>query len=165
MAAHDENVRLSVLAETLGFDVVWIPDERFYRDCYVTLADVAERTTHVALGPCVTDPYSRHPALTAAAIGTVDELADGRAILGIGAGALRLLRDGDDARDRPATAIREAIALIRRLLAGELGDAGRPRSCARSVRSWIFRRARRSRSTSPAAARASWSWRERSPTA
>jgi len=118
VAVHDENVRLSVLAETLGFDVVWIPDERFYRDCYVTLADVAERTTRVALGPCVTDPYSRHPALTAAAMASVDELADGRAILGIGAGAAGFAAMGMT-RDRPATAIREAIALIRGLLAGE----------------------------------------------
>ena len=84
----------------------------------MTLADVAERATRMALGPCVTDPYSRHPALTAAAIGTVDELADGRAILGIGAGASGFSAMGMT-REGPATAIREAIALIRRLLAGE----------------------------------------------
>lgn len=115
---HDENVRLCILAETLGYDVVWIPDERFFRDCYVTLAAVAEGTARVRLGPCVTDPYTRHPALTAAAMGTVDELAGGRGILGIGAGA-----SGFDAmgmtRDRPAAAIREAVTLIRRLWAGE----------------------------------------------
>lgn len=116
--AHHENVRLAVLAETLGYDVVWIPDERFYRDCYVTLADIALRTTRVLLGPCVTDPYSRHPALTAAAMGTVDELAGGRAILGIGAGASGFAAMGM-ARGRPAMAIREAVTLIRRLWAGE----------------------------------------------
>jgi 5,10-methylenetetrahydromethanopterin reductase len=84
----------------------------------VTLADVAVRTTRVDLGPCVTDPYSRHPALTAAAMATLDELADGRAVLGIGAGAAGFEAMGMS-RARPATAIREAVAVIRRLWAGE----------------------------------------------
>jgi len=115
---HDETVRLAARAEALGFDSVWVPDERFYRDCYVTLTHIAAATTRARLGPCVTDPYSRHPALTAVAMGTVDEFAGGRAVLGIGAGAA-----GFDAmgvtRERPATAIREAVTLIRRLWAGE----------------------------------------------
>jgi 5,10-methylenetetrahydromethanopterin reductase len=115
---HDENVRLGVLAETLGYDVVWVPDERFFRDCYVTMAAIAEGTTRVRMGPCVTDPYTRHPALTAAAMGTLDELAGGRGILGIGAGASGFDAMGI-ARERPAAAIREAVALIRRLWAGE----------------------------------------------
>ena len=113
-----ETARLAVLAQSLGFDCLWVPDERFHRDCYITLASVAEATHGVRLGPCVTDPYSRHPALTAMAMATLDELAGGRAILGIGAGisgfeALGLTRD------RPALAIREAVALIRRLWAGD----------------------------------------------
>jgi 5,10-methylenetetrahydromethanopterin reductase len=113
-----ESARLAALAEAVGFDAVWVPDERFYRDCYVTLAAVAQATRRVRLGPCVADPYSRHPALTAVAAATLDELAGGRAVLGLGAGISGFAALGIG-RDRPATAIREAITLARRLWAGE----------------------------------------------
>jgi hypothetical protein len=52
-----ESGRLAALAEAVGFDAVRVPDERFYRDCFVTLAAVAQATRRVRLGPCVTDPY------------------------------------------------------------------------------------------------------------
>ena len=74
------------LAEASGFDAVWLADERFYRDVYTSLAPVALATSRVQLGPCVTDPFARHPALTAMAIATLDEVSRGRAVLGIGAG-------------------------------------------------------------------------------
>jgi 5,10-methylenetetrahydromethanopterin reductase len=117
-ASPAESARLATLAEAVGFDAVWVPDERFYRDCWVTLAAVAQATRRVRLGPCVTDPYSRHPALTAVAAATLDELAGGRAVLGLGAGISGFAALGIS-RDRPATALREAIALVRRLWAGE----------------------------------------------
>src|SRR5262245_34005133 len=113
-----ESARVAALAEAVGFDAVWVPDERFYRDCYVTLAAVAQATRRVRLGPCVTDPYSRHPALTAVAAATLDELAGGRAVLGLGAGISGFAALGLR-RGRPATALREAITLVRRLWAGE----------------------------------------------
>lgn len=118
---HDPAPAIAELArhaEALGFDHFWLADERFFREVYGTLALCATRTTRIALGPCVTDPYSRHPALTAMAIATLDEIAGGRAVLGIGAGISGFAELGV-ARERPALAIREAIALVRRLLAGE----------------------------------------------
>jgi len=114
----DQFVRLAQLAEARGFDRVWVPDERFYRDCYAYLTLCATHTGRVRMGPCVTDPYTRHPALTAMAMATLDEIAGGRAILGIGAGV-----SGFDAmgirRTSPAVALREAIAIIRALWRGE----------------------------------------------
>jgi len=74
------------LAEACGFDAVWIADERFYREAYSVLAQVASATDRIRLGPCVTDPFARHPALTAMAIATLDEISAGRAALGLGAG-------------------------------------------------------------------------------
>jgi 5,10-methylenetetrahydromethanopterin reductase len=109
---------LAARAEALGYDDVWLADERFFREVYGTLALFAGRTSRVRLGPCVTDPYSRHPALTAMAIATLDEIAGGRAVLGIGAGVSGLAELGIDS-SRSATAIREGIELIRGLLAGE----------------------------------------------
>jgi 5,10-methylenetetrahydromethanopterin reductase len=113
-----EMAALAARAEALGYDDVWVADERFFREVYVTLSAFAQATRRVRLGPCVTDPYTRHPALTAMAVGTLDEITGGRAVLGIGAGVSGLAELGIDS-SRSATAIREGIDLIRRLLAGE----------------------------------------------
>jgi 5,10-methylenetetrahydromethanopterin reductase len=109
---------LAERAEGLGYDDLWVADERFFREAYGCLALCAARTRRIRLGPGVTDPYSRHPALTAMAMATLDEIAGGRAVLGIGAGVSGFRELGVDAT-RSATAIREAVELIRRLLARE----------------------------------------------
>ena len=109
---------LAQLAEDTGYDDLWLADERFFREVYASLTLCALRTRRLRLGPCVTDPYSRHPALTAMAIATLDEISNGRAVLGIGAGVSGFRELGVDA-SRSAVAIGEAIELIRRLLAGD----------------------------------------------
>ncbi len=114
-------VEVATLAERAGYDHFWLADERFFRDVYASLTLVAHHTSRLTLGTCVTDPYSRHPALTAMAIATLDEIAGGRAMLGIGAGISGFAELGIR-RDKPARAIRETIVLIRRLLAGEEVD-------------------------------------------
>lgn len=121
---HDPPARLAesaALAEATGYDHFWLADERFFREVYASLALVAHYTARMTLGPCVTDPYSRHPALTAMAVATLDEIAGGRAMLGIGAGISGFAELGVR-REKPARAIREAIVLVRRLLAGEEVD-------------------------------------------
>ena len=109
------------LAEENGYSTVWVADERFYREVYSCLGQLAAHTSKVLLGPCVTDPFARHPALTAMAIATLDEISGGRAILGIGAGISGFAELGIDRR-KPARAIREAIELVRALLRGETVD-------------------------------------------
>ncbi|HXH09474.1 MAG TPA: LLM class flavin-dependent oxidoreductase [Alphaproteobacteria bacterium] len=109
---------LAQLAEHTGYDALWLADERFFREVYASLTLCALRTERIKLGPCVTDPYSRHPALTAMAIATLDEISGQRAVLGLGAGVSGF-RELGIAREQPATAMREAIEVIRRLLAGE----------------------------------------------
>ncbi|MBX3093826.1 MAG: LLM class flavin-dependent oxidoreductase [Cryobacterium sp.] len=103
--------------EELGYRDIWIPDERLLRNVYVSLATVATATTRIGMGTAVTNPYTRHPAHTAAAIATIDELSGGRARLALGAGG------GLDAygiaRTRPVTTLRESIEVIRGLLANE----------------------------------------------
>ena len=113
-----ELVELAVRAETLGYDDVWLADERFFREVYSILGLIASRTARIRLGPGVTDPYSRHPALTAMAIATLDEISGGRAVLGLGAGVSGFRELGVDV-SRSATAIREAVTLVRDLMAGQ----------------------------------------------
>src|SRR5215467_15829232 len=117
------------LAEANGYAVVWLADERFYREVYSCLGQLAAYTSRVLLGPCVTDPFARHPALTAMAICTLDEISGGRAILGIGAGISGFAELGIERR-KPARAIRESIELIRALLGGGAVDfAGEVIAC------------------------------------
>jgi 5,10-methylenetetrahydromethanopterin reductase len=103
--------------ELLGFDDIWVPDERLLRNVYVSLATVAGATTRVGLGPAVTNPYTRHPVITASAIATIDELSGGRATLALGAGG-GLNVYGIDRRS-PVQALRETIDIVRRLTSGE----------------------------------------------
>src|ERR1700747_3721981 len=114
-------VEQAKLAEASGYEALWVADERFYREVYSTLAILAQHTTKVKLGTCVTDPFARHPALTAMAIATLDEISNKRAILGIGAGISGFVELGV-VRKKPAVAIREAIEVIRALLKGESVD-------------------------------------------
>src|SRR5215510_14369477 len=109
---------LAALAEDTGYDDFWLADERFFREVYACLALCALRTQRIRLGPCVTDPYSRHPALTAMAIATVDEISGQRAVLGLGAGVSGF-RELGIARAKSGVALREAVEVIRELLAGK----------------------------------------------
>ncbi|WP_051579667.1 LLM class flavin-dependent oxidoreductase [Pseudonocardia acaciae] len=114
----DELVATAAAAERLGYDSVWVNDDRLQKDLFGVLAAMAGATSTVRLGPGVTNPYSRHPALLAAAIATLDELSGGRAVLGLGAGGTNHRALGIERR-APATALREAITVVRGLLAGD----------------------------------------------
>lgn len=102
--------------EQLGFSDIWVPDERLLRNVYVSLATLAGATSRVGMGPAVTNPYTRHPAHTAAAIATIDELSGGRASLALGAGGG--LESYGLSRTRPVATLRESIEVIHRLLEG-----------------------------------------------
>jgi 5,10-methylenetetrahydromethanopterin reductase len=113
-----EITRLARRIEEMGFDDLWIPDERFERDVFVSLAVAAQHTDRVALSTCVTDPFIRHPMLTAVAVASLDELSGGRARVALGAGLSGFAQLGIERR-RPATAIREAVRVMRGAWAGE----------------------------------------------
>ena len=73
------------LAEDMGFDYVGVADSQsLARELYVTLGVVASATERVMLGPTVSNPLTRHPAVAASAIASINELSQGRAFLGLG---------------------------------------------------------------------------------
>lgn len=109
---------LAKRCEELGYGTFWYTDVRFARECYVGLAAAAAVTKTIRLGPGVTDPYSRHPALTASAIASIDEVSNGRAVLGLGTGGAGFKELGFE-RKLPVAALRETVEMIRGLLAGE----------------------------------------------
>lgn len=74
-------------AEAEGWDGMLVPDsQNLTGDPYVNLMVAAGATTTLKVGPGVTNPVTRHPAVTATAITTIQVESGGRAILGIGRG-------------------------------------------------------------------------------
>jgi len=76
--------KVAVEIEKLGFDSVWIPDHEV--DPLATLSFIAANTRKIKLGTCVLIPDHRHPVLLAREISALDNLSEGRFILGLGAG-------------------------------------------------------------------------------
>lgn len=113
-----ELIELGQLGESLGYDTLWYTDLRLARDCYIGLSVLAAHTNKVRLGPCVSDPYTRHPAITASAIAAFDEICDGRAVLGLGTGGQGFEELGLDNK-LPVAGLREAVTMINGLLRGE----------------------------------------------
>lgn len=105
-------------AETLGFDRLWHSNEKFGRDMVANMTLSAAHTERIGIGAAVTDPYSVHPALTAAAMATVDDISSGRVIVGIGAGGSGFPAMGIQ-REHPVAATGDAIAIMRGMWAGE----------------------------------------------
>jgi len=122
-APISEMVDIAIHAETLGFDRCWVYDEGLAtRDVYVTLAAIANATTRLKLGPGITNPHTRHPGQTAAAIASLDELSEGRAFLGIGAGGSLTLDPLGIERHKALAAVGETIEACRRLWSGRSVD-------------------------------------------
>jgi 5,10-methylenetetrahydromethanopterin reductase len=78
---------VGVAAERAGYDRIGVWDSpALFLDPWVTLASLAIDTSSIRLGTWVTNPLTRHPVVTASAARTLDELAPGRVVLGIGTG-------------------------------------------------------------------------------
>jgi 5,10-methylenetetrahydromethanopterin reductase len=103
--------------ESLGFSRLWLTDSSLHtRDCYAYLTLASAASSRLLLGTAVTNPATRHPAITAVAAATVDEISGGRLTLGIGAGDRPLLALG--LRPSPLATLEAAIGAIRRLWHG-----------------------------------------------
>ena len=103
--------------ERHGFDELTVHDVVWWRPVWPILALIGQATEHVRVGPDVTHPYLMHPAAIAQNLAGLDELTDGRAVLGIGRGSL--LEPLGIKREDAAERVRETVELIQRLLAGE----------------------------------------------
>jgi len=105
-------------ADETGVDGFWQTDVEFSRDCYSLLGAIGAATSNIKVAPGVSNPYTRHPAQIAAAIGTLSDITGGRVIAGLGAGGSGLTRIGV-VRSDPLTTVAAAVHAIRALLAGE----------------------------------------------
>lgn len=111
-------VDLARLAESEGATVCFVADEGTERDLYVTLTAVLLSTENMVVAPGITNPFSRHPVTTAAAIATLHEMAPARVWHGLGIGGSRVLDPLALTPDRPYTVLAAATELNQELLAG-----------------------------------------------
>jgi 5,10-methylenetetrahydromethanopterin reductase len=106
-------------AEGAGFHAVWQADSRLVRDAVVPMAAFASVTDRLLIGSGVVDCWTRNPARLASTFSTLDDLAPGRIILGIGAWWDPLAAKVGIERARPLTVMREVVTVVRALLANE----------------------------------------------
>ncbi len=119
---------LARAAEAAGADWLGLPDAFWWRDTWILAAEAARVTQRLAVGPVVTNPYTRHPFVTLAAIATLQDLAGPRVILGVGAGGSEVAGAAKISRaDAPERTVQLA-GLIRRVVAGKALDEESQRS-------------------------------------
>ena len=114
-----DEVRYAKLAEEKGFDCVWQGQSRYHRDSIVPLTAYAAVTHRIKLGTGVTHALTRNVVALAVEFITLDELSEGRAILGISALWDPMAHEiGIDVRKR-LQAVEEYVTTLKRLFKGE----------------------------------------------
>ncbi|MBN2388607.1 MAG: LLM class flavin-dependent oxidoreductase [Anaerolineales bacterium] len=103
-------------AEGKGFEAVWQAESRLVRDAIVPMAAYAAVTERIKVGSGVINNWTRNIGLLAATYLTLDDLAPGRILCGIGAWWDPLARNVGIDRRKPLTAMKETVLILRRLL-------------------------------------------------
>ena len=114
-----EAIKYAQYAESNGFEAVWQADSRLVRDAVVPMAAFAAETEKIKIGSGVVDCWTRNPARLASTFSTLDDLAPGRIILGIGAWWDPLASKVGIERKKPLKVMREVVTAVRALLADE----------------------------------------------
>ena len=114
-----EAIEYTQYAESNGFEAVWQADSRLVRDAVVPMAAFAAKTETIKIGSGVVDCWTRNPARLASTFSSLDDLAPGRIILGIGAWWDPLASKVGIERKRPLKVMREVVTTVRALLADE----------------------------------------------
>jgi 5,10-methylenetetrahydromethanopterin reductase len=116
--AHDLRQAISYVqyAEARGFEAVWQAESRLVRDAIVPMAAFAATTSRIRIGSGVINNWTRNAAVLAATYLTLDDLAQDRIILGIGAWWDPLASKVGINRSKPLLAMRETVETVRRLL-------------------------------------------------
>ncbi|PZG48888.1 hypothetical protein C1I98_12125 [Spongiactinospora gelatinilytica] len=113
-------VRVARAAEQAGCDTVWITEDYCERGAFALAGAIAAVTGRVRIGIGVINPWTRHPALIAMELAALDEVSEGRAVLGLGASNPRWMSDQLGIPfDRPIGRLTESVELVRALMTGE----------------------------------------------
>ncbi len=116
-----EVARLGAMAESYGINGVWATNHLDGRDPFVNFVPLAQRTTHLRMGPTALSPFEVHPVKMASLLLTLNEISCGRAQVAVGGGGGTLQAMGIKPV-RMVRAVRECIEILR------LAASGRPGS-------------------------------------
>jgi 5,10-methylenetetrahydromethanopterin reductase len=114
-----QGMEVARYAESKGFHAIWQAESRLVREATVPMAAFLSVTERIKVGSGVVNNWTRNPALLASTFSTLDDLAPGRVILGIGAWWDPLASKVGIKRTKPLQAMRETIEVVRALLADE----------------------------------------------
>ena len=114
-----EGMEIARYAESKGFHAIWQAESRLVREATVPMAAFLAVTERIKVGSGVVNNWTRNPALLASTFSTLDDLAPGRVILGIGAWWEPLASKVGVRRTKPLLAMRETVEAVRALLADQ----------------------------------------------
>jgi F420-dependent oxidoreductase-like protein len=118
-AGRDAIVRIGRVADEAGAHSVWVT-ESWGRDAFTLLTLIAATTQRIQLATGIVNVFSRTPATLAQHFATLDEVSDGRSIIGLGASGPAVVENFHGVRfDRPLTRIREYVEILNKLMAGD----------------------------------------------
>ena len=111
-------IELAQIVEANGFASLWFAENPFHRGVLPAVSACVAATRRIHIGIGVVNPYSRHPSLIAMEFAALDELAQGRALLGIGPGiGAQIERMGF--KYRPLATMQDAVHIVRAMLRGD----------------------------------------------
>jgi 5,10-methylenetetrahydromethanopterin reductase len=116
-----EIIEIIQAAESIGYEYCLLADEGMTADVWVTLGLAAHETKNIYLGP-VTNGYTRHPAITAIATATLNQISNSRAILVLVAGGSIVMDTFMMNREKPLKVVKDSINICRRIWSGESFD-------------------------------------------
>ena len=110
------------IAEEGGYEAVWVP-EAWSSDAFTLLGAIASHTTRLQLATGIVNIYSRTPSLLAQTFATLDELSNGRAIIGLGTSGQQVVERWHGVSfERPLRRMREVVDILRLALSGKRVD-------------------------------------------
>ena len=116
---RDDLVKRVQVADDLGVESVWVA-EAWGRDAFSMLTQLALATKKIQLGTAIVNVFSRTPAVLAMTFGTLDELSQGRAIIGLGSSGKNVIEHWHGVPfEKPATRLREYIEIINMIMRRE----------------------------------------------
>jgi len=118
-------LRAAQVADEMGYDSFWLPEAWGY-EIFSLLTELAIHTKRIRLGTGIVNVFSRTPGLLAMHAATLDEISEGRFVLGLGTSGAKVI-EGFHGRPfaKPLSQVRDVILVVRQLLAGKsLHEAG-----------------------------------------
>jgi len=112
-------IDFAVEAERAGMAAIWFAENPFNRGVLPAVSGCILATSRIRIGIGVWNPFGRHPTLMAMEFGALDELAGGRAMLGLGSGIPTAVERMGLSYAKPIAAMRDTLIIVKGLLRGE----------------------------------------------